>query len=189
MHLYFFLSWEKGSIPGNAAAIVEFRQKLRQRDSVAEVDLMVCRWDDVWHRGCICVCFCFWVITKVLIYHWIRIYTFTGKCQYSRSRVGVIEPISSVPLYSEFFSIVKTHVRYLISCLYLPGSASAQLRWYLSICMWIKESNSYFCKIENFAYGEINKRSFSNPHSWGHSAYNDTLNACRIGTEGCLGTE
>ena len=22
----------------------------------------------------------------------------------------------------------------------------------------------YFCKIENFTYGEINERSFSNPH-------------------------
>ena len=30
--------------------------------------------------------------------------------------------------------------------------------------MWLKESNKYFCKIENFAYGEINERSFSNPH-------------------------
>ena len=26
----------------------------------------------------------------------------------------------------------------------------------------------YFCKIENFAYGEINERSFSNPHPRGH---------------------
>ena len=30
--------------------------------------------------------------------------------------------------------------------------------------MWLKKSNSYFCKTENFAYGEINERSFSNPH-------------------------
>ena len=30
--------------------------------------------------------------------------------------------------------------------------------------MWFKESNSYFRKIENFAYGEISERSFSNPH-------------------------
>ena len=29
--------------------------------------------------------------------------------------------------------------------------------------MWFKESNRYFCKIENFAYREINGRSFSNP--------------------------
>ena len=37
------------------------------------------------------------------------------------------------------------------------------------IWMWLKESNSYFCKIENFAYGEINERSFSNPHPWSGS--------------------
>ena len=24
----------------------------------------------------------------------------------------------------------------------------------------------YFCEIENFAYGEINERSFINPHPW-----------------------
>ena len=33
--------------------------------------------------------------------------------------------------------------------------------------MWFKSSNRYFCKIEHFAYGEINERSVSNPHpSW-----------------------
>ena len=32
------------------------------------------------------------------------------------------------------------------------------------IWMGFIESNSDFCKIENFAYGEINERSFSNPH-------------------------
>ena len=32
------------------------------------------------------------------------------------------------------------------------------------IWMWFEESNMYFCEIENFAYGEINERSFSNPH-------------------------
>ena len=31
------------------------------------------------------------------------------------------------------------------------------------IWMWFRESNRYFCKIENFAYGEISERSFSNP--------------------------
>ena len=34
------------------------------------------------------------------------------------------------------------------------------------IWMWLKESNSHFCRIENFGYGEINERSFSNPHPW-----------------------
>ena len=34
------------------------------------------------------------------------------------------------------------------------------------IWMWLEESNMFFCHIENFAYGEINERSFSNPHPW-----------------------
>ena len=37
------------------------------------------------------------------------------------------------------------------------------------IWMWFKESNRYFCKIENFAYGKISERSFSNnPHPRSH---------------------
>ena len=32
--------------------------------------------------------------------------------------------------------------------------------------MWFRESNRYFRNIENFAYGEISERSFSNPHPW-----------------------
>ena len=32
--------------------------------------------------------------------------------------------------------------------------------------MRFKECNRYFCKIEHFAYGEIDKRSFSNLHPW-----------------------
>ena len=34
------------------------------------------------------------------------------------------------------------------------------------IWMWFKESERNFCNIENFAYGEIDERSFSNPHPW-----------------------
>ena len=34
------------------------------------------------------------------------------------------------------------------------------------IWMRFKECNRYFCVIENFAYGEIDERSFSNPHPW-----------------------
>ena len=68
--------------------------------------------------------------------------------------VGVTKPIFSVPLFSTFSVIVKTNVSYWISRLYLAGVAAAQLRWHLSN------------KIENFAYGEISERSFSNPHPW-----------------------
>ena len=45
------------------------------------------------------------------------------------------------------------------------------------IWMWFKESNRYFCKIENFAYGEISERSFSNPHPW---QIHDNLSARRL---------
>ena len=34
------------------------------------------------------------------------------------------------------------------------------------IWMWFEESNMYFWLIANFAYGEINKGSFSNPYTW-----------------------
>ena len=34
------------------------------------------------------------------------------------------------------------------------------------IWKWFNECNKYFWKIENFANGEINERSFSNPHPW-----------------------
>ena len=34
------------------------------------------------------------------------------------------------------------------------------------IWIWFKERNRHFCEIENFAYGEIDEQSFSNPHPW-----------------------
>ena len=46
--------------------------------------------------------------------------------------VGVTKPISSVPLITRFFTIVKTLVTYWTSCSYLTGVAAAQLRWHLS---------------------------------------------------------
>ena len=60
--------------------------------------------------------------------------------------VIVTKPIFSVPLFSEFFSIFKTHVRYWISPLYFTDDAAIQLRW-------------NFCKIAHFAYEEIKERS------------------------------
>ena len=51
---------------------------------------------------------------------------------YRPAGMGVTKPISSVPLFSEFFNNAKTHVDYWISGLYLAGVAAAQLRWHLS---------------------------------------------------------
>ena len=56
----------------------------------------------------------------------------SGVWSASAPGVGVTKPISSVPLFSEFFNNAKTHVDYWISCLYLAGVAAAQLRWHLS---------------------------------------------------------
>ena len=53
--------------------------------------------------------------------------------------------------------------------------------------MWFKESNSYFCKIENFANGEINERSFSNPHLCSWIRYIAGFITCAKGTCYCLG--
>ena len=79
-------------------------------------------------------------------------------------RVGVTKPIFSVPLFSYFFRIAKIHVSYWISRSYQTGVAAAQLLWRCQIWMWYKESNRYFGRIENLAYGGINERSFRNPH-------------------------
>ena len=76
--------------------------------------------------------------------------------------VGAITQISSVLLFSEYFSIVKIHVSYLISRLYLTGVAAAQMRLYLSNVNVIKQFKRYFCKIEKLPYGEINEQTFDN---------------------------
>ena len=42
----------------------------------------------------------------------------TWKAQFSSQGVGVTKPISSVPLFSEYFRIIKAHVYYWISRLF-----------------------------------------------------------------------
>ena len=93
--------------------------------------------------------------------------------KYNIPWVRVTKLISSVLVISSCSNIAKTrfHIRQVspqLSC----GDSS-------KIWMWFKESNPYICKIENFAYGEIQERGFSNPtpvlcypgyrfgHKWG----------------------
>ena len=80
--------------------------------------------------------------------------------------VGVTKPISSVLLFSGFFSLVETLISYWISRFYATGVVIALWCNTCQIWMWFNDSNSYFCTIENFAYGEINEQSFGNPHPW-----------------------
>ena len=68
--------------------------------------------------------------------------------------VGVTKPISSDPLFSRFSAM-------WIYTLAIEYHVYAWQVWPLScgdtcqIWLWLKEFNRYFCKIENFVYGEI----------------------------------
>ena len=74
------------------------------------------------------------LLTKNYLFHFVNTMQYNTILMH-RTGVGVTTPISSVPLFSYIFK-------------------------YCQIWMWFKESNIYFCEIENFAYGEINERRF-----------------------------
>ena len=82
------------------------------------------------------------------------------------SGVGVTKPISSVPLFSDFFNIVKLCQAIEYHVYIWQVSPQLSCGDTCQIWMWFEESNMYFCHVEKFAYGEINQRSFSNPHPW-----------------------
>ena len=80
--------------------------------------------------------------------------------------MGDTKPISSVLLFSEI--LVMSEETLAIEYHVYIWQVSPQLSC-IDICqiwMWFEESNMYFCHIETFAYGEIDERSFSNPHPW-----------------------
>ena len=90
--------------------------------------------------------------------------------------MGVTKPISSVPLFSDFFSIPSNHTLAIEYHVYI-WQMSPQLICgdTCQIWMWFIESNMYFCHVEKFAYGKINERSFSNPHPRGLFQYKDDI--------------
>ena len=74
---------------------------------------------------------------------------------------GFLSQFPTFRYFHNFSALSKHTLSHWISRLYLKGVATAQLRGHMSN-MWFKESNRYFCKIEIFAYVEINGQSFSN---------------------------
>ena len=96
------------------------------------------------------------------------------------SGVGVTKPISSVPLFPNFAESSK-HTSAIAYHVYI-WQVSPQLSCGDTCQIWmrLKWSNRYFGKVENSAYGEINERSFSNPHPWSASSlgneWRDTRN-------------
>ena len=89
----------------------------------------------------------------------------SGVCD---QEVGLLSQFPRFSYFSHFSSLSKHMWAIVISHSYLTGVAAAQLRQHRQIWTWFKGSCSYFYKIENFAYGEIFDRRFSNPHPrWG----------------------
>ena len=78
--------------------------------------------------------------------------------------VGVTKPIFSVPLFSTFPLLSKQTLAIEYHVYIWQVSPQLSCGDTCQIWMWFRESNRYFCKIENFAYGEISERSFSNPY-------------------------
>ena len=84
---------------------------------------------------------------------------------------SVIDPgwglLSQIPPFRYFLNFValSKHTLAIVYYIYI-GQVSPQLSCgdTCQIWMWFEEFNMYFCHIENFAYGEINEWSFSNPH-------------------------
>ena len=69
--------------------------------------------------------------------------------------------------YFPFFSALSNHTSAIEYHVYI-WQVSPQLSCGDTCQIWVsfEESNMCFCQVENFAYGEINERSFSNPHPW-----------------------
>ena len=94
--------------------------------------------------------------------HWL------GPCSDTESKLvlvwGLLSQFPPVH-YFLIFSALSKHtidIEYHLNIWQVPPQLSCGDT--CQIWMWFKESKRYFCKIENFAYGEINEQSFSNPH-------------------------
>ena len=78
--------------------------------------------------------------------------------------VGVTKPIFSFRYFPHFPLLSKQALAIEYRVYIWQVSPQLSCSDACQIWMWFRESNRYFCKIENFAYGEISERSFSNPH-------------------------
>ena len=101
-------------------------------------------------------------------YHWVY-----GMCGHTGLKWGVTKPISSVPLFSEFSSLVKHMLTIEGHVCIWQVSPQLSCGDTCQIWMWFNEFDNHFCK--NFAFREINQRSLSNPRPWserqGHSGF------------------
>ena len=103
---------------------------------------------------------------SILIYwHWLELLTWVAVCAINifqgwglLSEFSPFRYFPHFPLLSKQTLAIEYHVYIWQVSPQLSCGDTCQI-W-----MWFRESNRCFCKIENFAYGEISERSFSNPH-------------------------
>ena len=72
----------------------------------------------------------------------------------------VTKPIFSVPYFPHFPLLSKQTLAIEYHVYIWQVSPQLSCGDTCQIWTWFKESSNYFCKIENFAYGEISERSF-----------------------------
>ena len=97
---------------------------------------------------------------------WVKVWSFRATPDGTKPLpgVGVTKPIFSVPLFPTFPLLSKQTLAIEYHVYIWQVSPQLSCGDTCQIWMWFRESNRYFCKIENFAYREISERSFSNPH-------------------------
>ena len=83
-----------------------------------------------------------------------------------------------------YFSNFSTSPKYMLAIEYhvhiwqvLPQLSCGDT---CQIWMWFKYFKRYFCEIKNFAYGEIDERSFSNPQPWSVNSSPPGWNGCHF---------
>ena len=109
-----------------------------------------------------------WMI-PTLISVWFRLVTchrITKHCYLiTIIRYNIVQGWRLLSQFPPIFSALSNHTLAIEYHVYI-WQVSPQLSCgdTCQIWMWFEESNMCFCQVENFAYGEINERSFSNPH-------------------------
>ena len=79
------------------------------------------------------------------------------KSNLGMNTVGVTKLVSSVPLSSQFSTIVSTWVNYWISHSYLTGFTASQLQWHPSNMKVIQGTwHIFFLRNQGFLNGEVN---------------------------------
>ena len=123
----------------------------------------------------VCVCAGNWSLVVYLMTWWCPTYIHSPTTTWDNGDLGW-RLLSRFPPFC-YFPDFLTSPKYMLAIEYHIHiwQVSPQLSCNDTCQIWMrfKECSRYFCEIARFAYGEIDERSFSNPHPW---ATSDQLN-------------